>query len=189
MNRDVLEQLLRDAAVDETPPALRSDLAERVRARARQQRHVRAIGGGVMVATCAIAALAWMIRPDAGTSLPSPLVVQATRPVPSSSSDARAELLALSREADRRAAAAEALWAVERRATRPPRAGISSDVASQVERAAFTMVYQAARMPASGGPGSPAADVYRQVTQAFPGTPSAQVARQRLNELANRKDG
>jgi TolA-binding protein len=44
-------------------------------------------------------------------------------------------------------------------------------------------------MPAAGGDKSPAAAVYRQVSQAFPNAPSAQVARQRLSELTNRKDG
>ncbi|MGB7157087.1 MAG: hypothetical protein WBD40_03410, partial [Tepidisphaeraceae bacterium] len=65
----------------------------------------------------------------------------------------------------------------------------TADVAAQVERAAFTMVYQAGRMPTARGATSPAAEVYRQVAQSFPHTRSGEVARQRLSELENRKDG
>jgi hypothetical protein len=114
--------------------------------------------------------------------------VQVTKPAPTNDK-ARAELLAIAREADRRAAAAEAMWSAERRTRRVASIPAAPDIADQVERAAFTMVYQAARMPAAGGASSPAAAVYRQVSQAFPDAPSAQVARQRLSELTNRKDG
>ena len=184
--RDPLEQLLRDADATEAPQTQHADLAERVRGvAARRARRTRLAAGGV-AAGCAAALVVWVMRSPVDQPTTPKQVVQSTQPAP----DARAELLAIAREADRRAALAEAMWAAERRATRPLRRGtIAPDVASQVERAAFTMVYQAARMPVAGGPDSPAADVYRQVTHAFPDTPSAQVARQRLSELTNRKDG
>lgn len=183
MNHDKLDQLLRDADAADASPAIDASLAGRVRARAKRQRRIRGMGAGV-IATAAVVVFGWAMWPDVPRS-PAPRFVQSTQPlVPITSvADLRAELTALSSEADRLTAEAEALWAAERPAYRAPRrAAIGVDV--QVERAAFTMVYQAARMPASS-----AADVYRQVSQVFPDTPSAQVARQRLSELRNRKEG
>jgi hypothetical protein len=143
------------------------------------------LAAGGVVAGCLAAIVMWVVRTPVDRPGTPKQIVQTTRPA----TDARAKLAAISQEADRRAAVAEAMWAAERRTTRPSRGRLTPDVDAQVERAAFTMVYQAARMPVAGGARSPAADVYRQVSHAFPDTPSAQVARQRLSELTNRKDG
>ena len=187
MTHDPLEQLLRDADEGEATDSTRSDLAQRVRdVAARRARRARLAAGGV-VAGCIAALAVWFARP--ATELhPTQPIVRVTKPAPTNE-NARTELLTLAQEADRRAAAAEAMWSVELRARRTASVAASPDVADYVERATFTMVYQAARMPAAGGATSPAAAVYRQVSQAFPDAPSAQVARQRLSELTNRKDG
>jgi hypothetical protein len=185
MNRDPLEQLLRDADANDASPALPPGLAQRVRGvAAHRARRARLAAGGV-VAGCLAALVVWVIRTPVDPPITSRQIAQTTRSAP----DARAELLAISQEADRRAAMAEAMWAAERRTARSSRRTLTPDVNAQVERAAFMMVYQAGRMPVAGGAKSPAADVYRQVSHAFPDTPSAQVARQRLSELTNRKDG
>lgn len=186
MNRDPLEQLLREADANDASPALRSDLTVRVREVASRRARAARLATGGVVAGCVAALVMWVVRPPADQpATPTQVVQTTTQPA----ADPRAELLAIAQEADRRAAMAEALWAAERRTSQPVSLTIAPDVAAQVERAAFTMVYQAARMPATGGAKSPAAEVYRQVNQSFPDTPSAQVARQRLNELTNRKDG
>ena len=194
MTHERLEQLLRDADTGGDAPAVDATLADRVRARAkRRQRRVRAVGGSAVATACLVATVAivaWVMRPDAQRTSPGPVIVRAT--TPDLAEKLRAEMLALSQEADRRAAAAEALWAAEgsvRRVVRRRSTAGTVDVAAQVERAAFTMVYQAARMPAARGAASPAAEVYRQVAQSFPHTASGEVARQRLIELENRKDG
>ena len=185
MNRPPLEQLLRDADASDESPALRSDLAQRVRSVARRRARRTRLAAGSVLAGCLAAVVMWVVRTPVDRPVAPTLVVQTTQPA----TDARAELAAITKEADRRAAMAEAMWAAERRTARPSRGTLTPDVDAQVERAAFTMVYQAARMPVAGGAKSPAADVYRQVSHAFPDTPSAQVARQRLSELTNRKDG
>jgi len=185
MNRDPLEQLLRDADATDESSAVRSDLAQRVRGiAARRARRTRLAAGGV-VAGCLAAIVMWVVRTPVDRPVAPTQIVQTTKPA----TDARTELVEITKEADRRAAMAEAMWAAERRTARPSRGALTPDVDAQVERAAFTMVYQAARMPIAGGARSPAADVYRQVSHAFPDTASAQVARQRLSELTNRKDG
>lgn len=191
MNRDPLEQLLRDADAGDATPAVDGDLARRVRDRAKRQRRNRATGGGFAATACALVLVAWMMWPH---EQPAPLqIVRHATQSPKAPEDARAELLALSAEADRLAAVAEALWATEQptraAARRRSAGGRGGDVAAQVERAAFTMVYQAARMPAARGAASPAAEVYRQVAQSFPDTASGEVARQRLTQLQSRKDG
>ncbi len=198
MNRELLEQLLRDADACDASPAVDANLVARVQARAKRQQRVRAIGGSAIATVCTATIIAWALRPDAHPSSAA-RIAHATQPsVPlgatttTSIDDARAELLALSQEADRLAAAAEAAWAAERPARRPAKRAstlVFTDVAAQVERAAFTMVYQAARMPSDGGASSPAAGVYRQAAQSFPHTPSGELARRRLNELEHRKDG
>src|SRR5687768_14694027 len=191
MTHERLEQLLRDADGRGDVPAVDATLADRVRVRAkRRQRRVRVVGGSAVATACLVAIVSWMMRPEAQSASPGPVIVRATKP--DVAEKLRAEMLALSQEADRRAAAAEALWAAENSARRMARRRSTDgagDVAAQVERAAFTMVYQAARMPASRGAASPAAEVYRQVAQSFPHTASGEVARQRLIELQNRKDG
>jgi hypothetical protein len=192
MTNERFEQLLRDADGAADVPAVDPTLAERVRARAMRQQRVRAVGGGVFATACFIAIVGWVMRPDAQSASPAPAIVRATSPqVPAPdvhATDLRAQMLALSQDADQRAAAAEALWAAEPAASSASRRTASfaatTDVAAQVERAAFTMVYQAARMPAA-----PAAAVYREVSRTFPDAPSAQVARQRLTALETRKDG
>ncbi len=194
MNRDPLEQLLRDADEAVEQRRVQPDLAQRVRAAAaaarRGARRTRLAAGG-LVTGCVAAMAVWLVRPGSDPVIAPPAppaqVAQSEKP---DADRARAELAALSAEADRRAEAAEAMWSAQaaprRRASL---AAAAPDIADHIERAAFTMVYQAARMPAKGGARSPAADVYRQVSRAFPDAPSAQVARQRLVELTNRKDG
>jgi hypothetical protein len=188
MSHEPLEQLLRDADDDAVVTPVRTDLAGQVRqVAAGRARRARLATGGAIIGCIALLAV-WVARPGVDPQS-SPVVVRASNPPDESAKEARAALLALAEEADRRAAAAEAMWKVERRATKRTAIVWSADVADQIERAAFTMVYQAARMPAAGGEQSPAATVYREVSRAFPDAPSAQVARQRLSELANRKDG
>ena len=191
MTNERLEQLLRRADGGGDVPVVDGTLADRVRARAKRQQRIRAVGGGVVAAACFIALVGWVMRPDAPPASPAPTIVRATSsqdPSPDApATDLRSQMLVLSREADRRAAAAEALWAAEPSSPSSPRRTASfatTDVAAQVERAAFTMVYQAARMPAA-----PAAAVYREVSRTFPEAPSAQVARERLTALETRKDG
>ena len=192
MTNEELEQLLRGADGGGDVPIIDASLADRVRARAKRQERARAVGGSVVAAACLIAIVGWVTRPDAQPASPAAAIARATSGQVSApdaaASELRAQMLALSREADRRAAAVEALWAAEPApsSTAPRRTASSAttDVAAQVERAAFTMVYQAARMPAA-----PAAAVYREVSRTFPDAPSAQVARERLTALESRKDG
>jgi len=193
MTRDPLEHLLRDA--DDADEALRphdAALADRVRQlAARRARRTRLATGGIVTA-CLVAIVAWAIRPGSDVDPPAPPIVQATRPATSAAPDPRAELMALRQRADRAAAMAERMLAAERRSYAPQRIQVTSgggDVAAHVERAAFVMVYQAQRMPTARGAESPAAEVYRQVAKSFPNTRSAELARQRLSELEERKDG
>jgi hypothetical protein len=186
MTNERLEQLLQNADVASTTQAVDPALAQRVRARARRQRHVRAVAGSVLGTACVVAVAAWALRPDTQITPLTPVLVLTTQSS-DPAKELRAEMLALSQEADRRAAAAEALWATESSLSfqsNRTAAATQTDVAAQIERAAFTMVYQAARMPAAS-----AAAVYREVSRAFPNTPSARVARERLTALESQKDG
>jgi hypothetical protein len=184
MTNERLEQLLRDADAAANTPAVDPGLAQRVRARVRRQRHVRTVAGSVVATACVVAMAARAMRPD--VQIAPPVLVQTTQPN-DSAKDLRAEMLALAQDADRRAASAEALWATESALGGTSTYTVSlatTDVAAQVERAAFTMVYQAGRMPARS-----AAAVYREVSRAFPDAPSARIARERLTAMEAQKDG
>ena len=61
------------------------------------------------------------------------------------------------------------------------------DVRRQVEKAAFTTLYQADRMYRELNLRDSALASYRQVILLFPDTPSAKVARQRLSEIEGPK--
>jgi hypothetical protein len=188
-----IEQLLRD--VDDTTsgglPAAQAGLAERVRSVARRRRVVRRVAGATLVCAVAVTIVAAVL-----TSRPTnDSRVVAINSAPPAPADARAELAALRAEADREAARAARMIAIERAAAARValrRHAVATPDASeqarqQLERAALSMVYQADRLAERNAPA--AERVYAAAAANFPGTHWASVARERLAVDRERKDG
>jgi hypothetical protein len=179
MSGNSLEKLLQEADVGGGEPRVGEDLPARVVLAADRRRLMRRVSGGAVAIILGLG-IAMGVR------------VSNARYV----ERLRAEVMELRKEREWRMEMTMRLWEQERqwrRLMEARRKAAEMDpmerVQEQVERAAFSMVYQADRMAEQMGLDRSAAKVYRQVCEDFPATHSAEIARQRLAKLGDGKEG
>lgn len=200
MNRDAVETLLQQADWAAGPsPASRVDLADRVRRLARRrhrtQTAVRVTAAAVVAIGVGLAVHSVTLRhrlEDRIVALPPP---PAASPSPEEVAQLRSQLAQLQKEANDLAARIRGMTAIQEqreRLARMERAVASLEsgeaVRAQMERAAFTIVYQADRMDRELGLRESALRAYREAIRLFPETPSAKIARDRLAEINTQGD-
>jgi len=173
---DPIRQILKqtDLAMPAPPPG--SNLAERVRRRARNQRLIRAVAAGVMVATVGIVSVTAM------RDHPRP-VVQAKLP-------AKDDLRWIEADAKYHQMVADLLEKHEREAVRPANSDAEEylwQLSQQGNRAALILVRSADRIYQESHDRSAAEANYRQVIHLFPDSPAAAVAQQRLRSFDGEK--
>lgn len=196
MNRDPVETLLQRAdRAAGPPPAGPADLADRVRQlagrRHRTQVVIRTAAAAVVAIGLGLAIRSAAVRPgvDDGQA-----VSQQPAPAPSPSDEEvtrlRMEIAQLRREADDLAEQIRGMAVIQQQRQRLDRleravARLESgeEVRAEMERAAFTIVYQADRMYRELGRRESAVEAYREAIRLFPETASAQIARTRLSEI------
>lgn len=194
MNDDRLADLLRETDRALPPPTGRPDLAARVRRRAAQHRIVRRTGGALAAAIALALGATFAFRAASHKAAPpeTPMRPDAVQVAIADSQEElaqlRAELDQLRAEADSTLAIIEAVKTQQQQRARAAAiAQASSDPQEQIrqelDRAAFTIVYQADRMYRELGLKQSAIRDYRQTIELFPGTPAAQVARERLTQI------
>jgi hypothetical protein len=200
MAHDPMETLIReaDAAAGEAP-RVGADLAGRVEALGRRRKRTRVAGmSAAGIAFVIGIGMVWTagLGPEVG---PGEVVVLARGGESKAQTDAevarlREEIEILRAQADAYKALADRLLmeredrALVARSARPiSGAGVLDPIQTQLDRAAFTMMYQADRMREELNlPGS-AAEQYRRVIELFGQTRWAEVARDRLKEMKTSK--
>jgi hypothetical protein len=193
MGDEPLKRLLQEVdAAAGPPPDLPADLALRVRTLALRRQRMRF---GLSMAAAIVLAVGmaslWSQAPPAPSGLGGPAEIVQTRPEPPDVASIRAEIEQLRREADLRLAVAQRTQEIleqMRRAealTKPQQALPDPvvDARRELEKAAYTLVYQADRMCRELDLCESAAIKYQRVVELFPETPWAVVARQRLSEI------
>ncbi len=195
MNRDPVETLLRQAdRAAGPPPGSPVDLADRVRRLARR-RHRTQTAVRVAAAAALAVGIGWAVSSatlrhgpgDRTVALPPPPVAS---PSPEEVDQLRSQFAQLRQEASELAAQIRGMIAIQEQWERLARmeqavAGLESgeEIRAQMERAAFTIVYQADRMDRELGLRESALRAYREAIRLFPETSSAKVARDRLAEI------
>lgn len=182
MNDDRLTDLLRAADRDAGPPALRPDLADRVRRKALQRRRYEARGAAAAAMLVFAVGSGWLMSHSRPSSIAPQEVVDHDK--------LSRELAALRAEAEARTALVRRLQSIRRiGVARRGRLGFSIEPAlarrmkRQVDRAAFTIVYTADRLHREAGLLESAVEQYRQAVRLFPDAPSSETARRRLVEI------
>lgn len=195
MNRDDLESLLQRAdRAAGPPPAGPADLADRVRRLARRRHRTRVVVRAA-VAAVVVAGLGLAVHSAAVRNEPSELTTaqQPTPPDPASNEEVarlRSEIAQLRQEANALAEQIRGMTAIQEQRQRldqleqaVARLESGEEVRGEMERAAFTIVYQADRMYRELGLRDSAVEAYREAVKLFPDTPSAEIARTRLIEI------
>ncbi|MFQ5807931.1 MAG: hypothetical protein ACE5I3_15915 [Phycisphaerae bacterium] len=196
MSDDPLKRILQaaDAAAGE-PPEMPADLAQRVRILAGRRRRVRF---GVSVAAAIVLAVGmtslWSQTPAPSRPGGDSQMVRGPQEPPDVES-IRAEIEQLRREAEMRLAVArrtQEILTQMRRAEEFTKQEVVPDPIArarrEVEKAAYTLVYQADRMCRELDLCDSAAVKYQRVVELFPDTRWAAVARQRLDEIKKTGD-
>jgi len=196
MSDEPLKRILQEAdAAAGPPPELPADLARRVRRLAARRRQVR-FGLGVAAAIVLAVGMMSLWSQAPTPSRPGGDSRSVQRPEPLDVASIRAEIEALRREADVRLAVAQRTQEIleqMRRAeavTKRPQAlpDPVADARRQLDKAAYTLVFQADRMCRELDLCDSAAIKYQRVVELFPDTPWAVVARQRLSEIEKKGD-
>ncbi len=184
MNDDRLRSLLKSADSAAPAPVYTADLARAVPHAYRRRMTVRIVAG---TATAALAMAIVIAR------IPRQSIQPASGPIAVDPSPAAAvDLAALNREAQLHGQIAERLWAAERLRQGMARAQSSPDPLAAIGRTldrASLVAFDRADQLAAERQFAAAAEEFQQTIRLFPQTHWAAVARQRLAELENRKDG
>ena len=182
MNDDRLTDLLRAADRDAGPPALRPDLADRVRRKALLHRRYEARGAAAAAMLVFAVGSGWLLSHSRPSSLAPQEVVD--------HDELSRELAAIRAEAEAKTALVRRLQSIRRiGVARRGRLGYSIEPAlarrmkRQIDRAAFTIVYTADRLHREAGLIESAVEQYEQALRLFPQTPAAETARRRLAKL------
>jgi hypothetical protein len=200
MTEQELRQLLREAdQAADPPPAMPPDLIDQVRQTARQRRRTRMAAQWATAAVVALAVGAILLtRAGQGPNdKPTGETIAAGRETEEEEiARLRAEIAQLRQEAERRMQTVRLLEAelrhqkslaeLRRIQSGPDPLRLLDE---QIERAAFTIIFQADRMYNELGLPESAVEDYRRIIELFGQTRSAEHARKRLNEIQKKSGG